>query len=51
MSAPVTIAVSAATGLVLGILVSVVTDLPFAPEVGALLGAAAGWLVGREGAR
>ena len=42
------IAVGAVAGLALGILVSVTTDLPFAPEVGALLGGLAGWLRGRE---
>jgi hypothetical protein len=36
--------VGAVIGLALGILVSVATDVPFAPEVGLLLGALAGWL-------
>jgi hypothetical protein len=31
-------------GLVLGIIVSVATGVPFAPEGGLLLGALAGWL-------
>jgi hypothetical protein len=31
-------------GLALGILVSVTTDVSFAPEAGLLLGAIAGWL-------
>jgi hypothetical protein len=31
-------------GLALGILVSVTTDLPLAPEAGLLLGALIGWL-------
>jgi hypothetical protein len=35
--------VGAAVGLALGILVSVATDVPLAPEVGLLLGALAGW--------
>jgi hypothetical protein len=35
--------VGAVVGLALGILVSVATDVPLAPEVGLLLGALAGW--------
>jgi hypothetical protein len=38
------IAVGALLGLVLGIVVSVTTDLPFAPEGGLILGAFLGWL-------
>ena len=38
----------AAIGLALGILVSVATDLPLAPEAGLALGALAGWLVRRQ---
>jgi hypothetical protein len=30
-----------------GILVSVTTDVPFAPEIGAVVGAAAGWTLHR----
>jgi hypothetical protein len=37
------IAVGAVIGLALGIAVSVTTDLPLAPEGGALLGALFGW--------
>ena len=48
MTSGVAIAVGAVVGLVLGILVSVATDLPLAPEVGLLLGGAAGWLWGRD---
>jgi F0F1-type ATP synthase assembly protein I len=33
----------ALVGLALGILVSVTTDVPFAPEAGLLLGALVGW--------
>jgi uncharacterized protein YqgC (DUF456 family) len=33
----------AAIGLLLGILVSVTTDVPFAPEIGLLLGGLIGW--------
>ena len=40
----VAIAVGAVLGLALGILVSVATDLPLAPEVGLALGALLGWL-------
>jgi len=34
----------AAMGLALGILVSVTTDVPLAPEAGLVLGALVGWL-------
>jgi hypothetical protein len=36
--------VGAVLGLALGILVSAATDVPFAPEVGLVLGALIGWL-------
>jgi hypothetical protein len=36
------------SGLALGVVVSVTTDLPVAPEVGLLLGLLAGWLLQRE---
>jgi hypothetical protein len=36
--------VGAVIGLALGILVSVTTDVPLAPEVGLVLGALIGWL-------
>lgn len=36
--------VDAAIGLALGILASVTTDVPFAPEIGLVLGALVGWL-------
>jgi hypothetical protein len=39
--------VGAVIGLALGILVSVTTDVPFAPEAGLVLGALVGWLVRR----
>jgi hypothetical protein len=48
MSPGAAIAVGAVVGLALGIIVSVITDLPFAPEAGALLGGLAGWLSRRE---
>ena len=40
--------IGASVGVALGILVSVATDLPLAPEVGLLLGALGGWLFGRK---
>ncbi len=44
------IAVGAVIGLALGIVVSVTTDLPLAPEIGLVLGALVGWLSRRGGA-
>jgi hypothetical protein len=41
------VAIGASVGLVLGILVSIATDLPLAPEVGLVLGALVGWLSSR----
>ena len=35
-------------GLALGILVSILSDLPLAPEIGLALGAMAGWISARE---
>ena len=35
-------------GLGLGIIVSVTTDVPFAPEIGLLVGAAVGWIARRS---
>ena len=40
----------AAIGLLLGILVSVVTDVPLAPEAGLILGGLVGWLILRTNA-
>jgi hypothetical protein len=40
--------VGAVAGLALGILVSVTTEVPLAPEVGLLLGVLAGWLSSRN---
>ena len=48
MSTGVLIAIGAIAGLALGIVVSVTTDLPLAPEIGLLLGILAGWLLGRK---
>jgi hypothetical protein len=44
MSTGAAIGVGAVTGLALGILISVTTDVPLAPEVGLVLGALVGWL-------
>jgi hypothetical protein len=38
------IAVGAVVGLALGIVVSLTTDVPLAPEAGLVLGALLGWL-------
>jgi hypothetical protein len=37
-------------GLALGIVISLTTDVPVAPEVGLVLGALGGWLSRRGGA-
>ena len=44
MSVGAAIAIGAVVGLALGILVSVTTDIPLAPEAGLALGALVGWL-------
>jgi len=49
MSVGVAIALGAVVGLALGILVSVTTDVPLAPEVGLALGALVGWMARRDG--
>jgi hypothetical protein len=43
------VGVGALIGVVLGILVSVTTEVPLAPEAGVILGALAGWLFHRVG--
>jgi hypothetical protein len=48
MSMGAAIAVGAVLGLTLGIVVSVTTDVPLAPEVGLLLGALVGWFWRRQ---
>jgi hypothetical protein len=48
MTLGVAIAVGAVVGLALGIVVSVATDIPLAPEIGLLLGALVAWLLRRE---
>jgi hypothetical protein len=50
MSVGAAIALGAVLGLALGIVVSVTTDVPLAPEAGLLLGAVLGWLTRRHGA-
>jgi hypothetical protein len=50
MSLGATIVVGAVIGLALGIVVSVTTDVPLAPEAGLLLGALVGWLSRRNSA-
>ena len=44
MTVRVAIGIGAVLGLALGIVVSLTTDLPFAPEAGLVLGALLGWL-------
>jgi hypothetical protein len=48
MSDGALIAVGAVVGLTLGIVVSMTTDVPLAPEAGLLLGALVAWLSRRE---
>jgi hypothetical protein len=48
MSVGAAIAVGAVAGLALGIVISVATDLPLAPEAGLVLGVLAGWLSRRD---
>jgi hypothetical protein len=43
--------VGAAIGLVLGILVSLATDVPLAPEAGLVIGVIVGWLSHRMSTR
>jgi predicted ABC-type sugar transport system permease subunit len=47
MSIGPAIAVGAVIGLALGIVISLTTDVPLAPEVGLVLGVLGGWLVAR----
>ena len=49
MSLGAAIVLGGVIGLALGILVSVTTDVPLAPEVGLVLGALVGWLWRRDG--
>jgi hypothetical protein len=50
MSIGVAIAVGAVAGLALGIVISLATDVPLAPEVGLVIGGLVGWLSRRDGA-
>jgi uncharacterized membrane protein len=50
MSIGVAIAVGAVAGLALGIVISLTTEVPLAPEVGLVLGALGGWLSRRDSA-
>ena len=51
MSVGATIALGAVLGLALGIIVSVTTDLPLAPEAGLVLGGVGGWMSRRDRAK
>jgi hypothetical protein len=44
MSVGAAIGVGAVLGVALGIVVSVATDVPFAPEAGLVLGVLVGWM-------
>jgi hypothetical protein len=48
MSTGVAIGVGAVIGLAVGILISVTTDVPLAPEFGLALGALVGWFSRRN---
>ena len=48
MSLGAAIVLGAVIGLALGILVSVTTDIPLAPEIGLVLGALVAWLWRRD---
>jgi hypothetical protein len=48
MSTGAVVAIGAVSGLALGILVSLTTDVPLAPEAGLVLGALVGWLSRRR---
>jgi hypothetical protein len=48
MSTGAATAIGAVAGLALGVLVSVSSDIPFAPEIGLVLGALVGWLSRRR---
>jgi hypothetical protein len=50
MTVGAAIVLGAVTGLALGILISVTTDVPLAPEAGLVLGVVVGWLSRRDGA-
>jgi hypothetical protein len=50
MSVGVAIGLGAVLGLAIGIVVSVISDIPFAPEAGLALGALLGWRSRRDAA-
>jgi hypothetical protein len=50
MSVRAAIGLGAVLGFALGLVVSLTTDIPFAPEAGLVLGALFGWLSRRVGA-
>jgi hypothetical protein len=50
MSIGLAIAVGAVAGLALGIVVSLITDVPLAPEIGLVIGGLGGWLSRRDSA-
>jgi hypothetical protein len=50
MNVGAAIALGAVLGLAVGVVVSVTTDVPLAPEAGLVLGALVGWLARRRGA-
>jgi hypothetical protein len=51
MTVGVAIASGAVIGLALGILISLTTDVPLAPEAGLVFGAVVGWLLRRDRAQ
>jgi hypothetical protein len=48
VSVAAAIGLGAVLGLAIGIVVTVATELPLAPEAGLVLGALVGWLVRRD---
>jgi hypothetical protein len=48
MSLGLAIAIGAVAGLALGIVVSLTTEVPLAPEVGLVVGALIGWISRRD---
>lgn len=50
MSIGAAVASGAVIGVLVGIVISLATNVPLAPEAGFVLGGLAGWLVGRNSA-
>jgi hypothetical protein len=48
MSLRAAVALGAVAGLALGILVSLTTEVPLAPELGLLMGGAVGWVLSKS---